>query len=113
MLASAAASLAALDPSAILVNCASPRAFIRSIAILAEARESTGVAWEFGGYPNGGEPDPILGYHHLEPVEIGDFVPIVAGALSEGARVIGSCCGTTPAYTAALRSAIDEFGSTR
>lgn len=97
------------EPLAILVNCGSPRALDASMAILAEARSAGGVAWEFGGYPNGGEPDPILGYQRVAPVGLEDFAAVAAGALERGARIIGSCCGTTPDHTAALRAVVDRY----
>jgi S-methylmethionine-dependent homocysteine/selenocysteine methylase len=107
----AARIVGSYQPLAVLVNCASPRALDASMRILADVRATEGMAWEFGGYPNGGEPDPILGYHAVEPVGIEDFVAAAATALERGARVIGSCCGTTPAHTAALRTAMDRFVS--
>jgi 5-methyltetrahydrofolate--homocysteine methyltransferase len=36
---------------------------------------------------------------------MGDYVEL---AVRSGARVIGSCCGSTPEHTAAIRQALDE-----
>lgn len=39
------------------------------------------------------------------PQHMGDYVEL---AVRSGARVIGSCCGSTPEHTAAIRQALDE-----
>ena len=43
-------------------------------------------------------------YPHATPEYFGEFA---AHARDLGARVIGGCCGTTPAEIAAIRAAID------
>ena len=39
----------------------------------------------------------------------GDMAEGVPNALLAGAGIIGSCCGSTPAHTSAIRSVVDEF----
>jgi len=46
-----------------------------------------------------------LAFPHATPAYFGDFA---AQARALGARLIGGCCGTTPAQIAAIRSAMDE-----
>jgi homocysteine S-methyltransferase len=46
-----------------------------------------------------------ISFPHATPEYFGDFA---AGARALGARLIGGCCGTTPAQIAAIRQAIDE-----
>ena len=46
-----------------------------------------------------------LAFPHATPEYFGEFA---ARARSLGARVIGGCCGTTPAQVAAIRAAVDE-----
>jgi methionine synthase I (cobalamin-dependent)/5,10-methylenetetrahydrofolate reductase len=46
-----------------------------------------------------------ISFPHATPEYFGDFA---ASARSLGARLIGGCCGTTPAQIAAIRQAIDE-----
>jgi homocysteine S-methyltransferase len=46
-----------------------------------------------------------LAFPHATPEYFGEFA---ARARALGARVIGGCCGTTPAQIAAIRAAIDE-----
>src|SRR5438309_6718150 len=44
-------------------------------------------------------------FPHATPEYFGQFA---AQARALGARIIGGCCGTTPALIAAIRSAVDE-----
>jgi len=46
-----------------------------------------------------------ISFPHATPEYFGDFA---ARARSLGARLIGGCCGTTPAQIAAIRQAVDE-----
>ncbi|MCW2963772.1 MAG: homocysteine S-methyltransferase [Actinomycetia bacterium] len=46
-----------------------------------------------------------ISFPHATPAYFGDFA---ASARSLGARLIGGCCGTTPAQIAAIRQAVDE-----
>ncbi|HEY6960871.1 MAG TPA: bifunctional homocysteine S-methyltransferase/methylenetetrahydrofolate reductase [Gaiellaceae bacterium] len=46
-----------------------------------------------------------LAFPHATPEYFGEFA---ARARALGARVIGGCCGTTPAQIAAIRTAVDE-----
>jgi len=46
-----------------------------------------------------------ISFPHATPEYFGDFA---ANARSLGARLIGGCCGTTPAQIAAIRQAVDE-----
>jgi S-methylmethionine-dependent homocysteine/selenocysteine methylase len=96
-----------LAPEAVLVNCCSPSASVRSAARLARNRSPMGTAWKFGVYPNGGEPHPERGYHDARIVDVDEFLVAVEGALDLGATIVGSCCGTTPRYTRAIRYLID------
>ena len=100
-------ALTRFEPLAILTNCSAPRAVLRATEILAGIKEE-GAGWEFGGYANSGEPDPVLGWEFVHTVPIDRFVASAEAMLSLGARIVGSCCGTTPEYTAALASLITE-----
>jgi homocysteine S-methyltransferase len=51
-----------------------------------------------------------LAFPHATPDYFGEFA---ARARALGARVIGGCCGTTPAQIAAIRAAIDENRTAR
>ena len=52
--------------------------------------------------PNAGLPDPVDGHYDLTPAE---FAEAMVEAVRAGVSIIGGCCGTDPAYIAALREA--------
>lgn len=62
------------------------------------------------GQPNAG--NPVLEHgravYKQTPAEMAAGVPEV---LAAGANIVGSCCGSTPAHTAAIRRAVDEFNA--
>lgn len=89
-------------PAAILLNCSAPRSVLRGTEILANVRGSLGAEWKFGGYPNSGEPDPVLGWEFVHTVPVDEFTLSARKMVALGASVIGSCCGTTPEYTREL-----------
>jgi homocysteine S-methyltransferase len=95
-------------PLAILANCSPPEAVLRAVAIFARERERLDGKWRFGGYANGGRPDPVEGWGHLHDVPLEDYVATVERMMELGAGVVGSCCGTTPRHTRALRHVIDR-----
>lgn len=97
--------LSRFNPSAILTNCSSPRAVLRATEILAKVKAEHSATWEFGGYANSGEPDPLLGYRKVREVPVEEFCDAALGMMKLGARVVGSCCGTTPEHTIMLRVA--------
>lgn len=94
----AASELSGYRPAAILTNCSAPRAVLRATEILAELRNKLDGGWEFGGYANSGEPDPVLGWEFVHTVPVDRFVASAQAMRALGAQVIGSCCGTTPEY---------------
>jgi homocysteine S-methyltransferase len=57
--------------------------------------------------PNAGLPQRIEGQfvYAADPAWFGEVVPL---ALAAGARIVGGCCGTTPAHVAAIRAAVDR-----
>jgi S-methylmethionine-dependent homocysteine/selenocysteine methylase len=93
-------------PAAILANCAAPAIISRA---LAELRALTKLPT--GGYANVGVVDPVTGWAADETVSPDRYAAVAAGWIEIGARLIGGCCGTTPAHIAALRRLID--GTTR
>jgi S-methylmethionine-dependent homocysteine/selenocysteine methylase len=76
-----------LGPAALLVNCLPPSNAIACLEVLA----STGIP--FGVYANLGAPDDTIAEAAAEWV-------------AAGARLVGGCCGTTPAHIAAIRQSL-------
>jgi methionine synthase I (cobalamin-dependent)/5,10-methylenetetrahydrofolate reductase len=60
--------------------------------------------------PNAGLPQRTEGrfVYAAEPAYFGSMVPRM---LDEGARIVGGCCGTTPAHIAAMRAALEALGT--
>ncbi len=60
--------------------------------------------------PNAGTPALEEGHavYRVGPAELAEALPRL---LAAGARLVGSCCGSGPAHTAALRAAIPPAGS--
>ena len=96
------------EPMAILTNCSSPEAVLRATEILSVLRDERRALWTFGGYANSGAPDPIVGWDLVQEVPVERFVARARRMIALGAGVIGSCCGTTPGHTAALRRMVNE-----
>lgn len=102
-LATAVARVEPHGPVAILVNCAAPP--VIAVA-LAELRRSTVVAT--GGYANVGVVNATYGWAADAAITPEVYAAFATGWLELGARLVGGCCGTTPAHTAALRVLIDQ-----
>ena len=100
----AAALLAAAGVDALGVNCGvGPSASLDALARLDPG--SHGLPGSF--MPNAGLPQRIEGQfvYAADPAWFGEVVPL---ALAAGARIVGGCCGTTPAHVAAMRAAVDR-----
>ncbi len=86
-------------------NCGlGPQAALAALSEMAEGSNGLPLTAQ----PNVGLPSRSGGrliYPHATPDYFGEFA---AQARSLGARVIGGCCGTTPAQIAAIRSALEE-----
>jgi S-methylmethionine-dependent homocysteine/selenocysteine methylase len=108
-LADAVAAVRPLGPVAVLVNCC-------ALATATEAvRELVRVVHDLpiGVYANGlGRPDDERGWRFEvgHGADVAAYVAEAARWLDLGARWIGGCCGTTPAYVEALGHLLDARG---
>jgi 5-methyltetrahydrofolate--homocysteine methyltransferase len=61
--------------------------------------------------PNAGSPKTIDDrvVYDAAPADLATLVPLL---LESGVRIIGGCCGTTPAHLAAMRAALDARAKT-
>ena len=101
----AAAALTAAGVDAVGVNCgAGPLVCLE--ALIRTGPPTAAVARSI--VPNAGLPQRIEGdfVYSAGPEYFGAMVPRM---LAAGARIVGGCCGTTPAHTAAMRAAIDAL----
>jgi len=103
-LAEAVAAVEALNPAAILANCAAP---VVITAALRELRALTTLP--IGGYANVGHVDEEVGWSPGGGVSGDEYADEAKRWLALGARLVGGCCGTHPVHTAALRRLIDSM----
>jgi S-methylmethionine-dependent homocysteine/selenocysteine methylase len=92
-LAQAVALAEAQGAAAVLVNCLPPSNVAACLPVLA------GSSLPFGVYANLGAP--LAGGGRNEDCTPEAFADHVAAWLEAGARIVGGCCGTTPAHVAA------------
>jgi methionine synthase / methylenetetrahydrofolate reductase(NADPH) len=63
-------------------------------------------------YPNAGYPRYTEG-HYVYPTDPNYFATAAREIAAQGARLIGGCCGTTPAHITAVARALREFRPAR
>ncbi|HEY8449535.1 MAG TPA: bifunctional homocysteine S-methyltransferase/methylenetetrahydrofolate reductase [Bacillota bacterium] len=93
-------------PEVLGVNCGLGPA--HALQCLRRLRAAGWDGW-LGAMPNAGPLARVAGRHHY----LGNpdsFVSYLTDLRAAGARLIGGCCGTTPAYIAALRRALQRLG---
>lgn len=95
-LGDAAAAAADAGAIAVLANCLPPSNVDRCLDALAAQ------PLPFGVYPNLGEPEDELGFRRSQELSPEAFGELAAAWRARGARLLGGCCGTTPAHLAAM-----------
>jgi homocysteine S-methyltransferase len=84
-------------PLALLLNCRSCVEITKTLPLLQGIFPGT-----TGAYANGpGHPDDTLGWRLAEG-GVEEYVAAAKQWFAQGARIIGGCCGTTPAHIAAI-----------
>jgi methionine synthase I (cobalamin-dependent) len=99
----AAMALRELRADAIGVNCVPARRVAAELRRVADAAPDTPLV----AYGNLGPPSDPDGLHFTEELTPAEYAALAKDWLALGARLIGGCCGTTAAHTAALRHLID------
>ncbi|HEY1434026.1 MAG TPA: homocysteine S-methyltransferase family protein, partial [Thermoanaerobaculia bacterium] len=98
----AAAALSALEPDAIGINCVAAERLAGDLALLARAAPGRPLV----AYGNLGLPADGPGWRFTEELEPEAYADEARRWMALGARIVGGCCGTTPAHTRALRAAL-------
>ena len=102
----AAAFAAERGAHIVALNCGTGIDMAAVAAVLRSYRAQVGLPTM--GQPNAG--NPVLEHgravYKQTPAEMAAGV---AEVLAAGAGIVGSCCGSTPAHTAAIRNVVDEF----
>ncbi len=104
----AARALGALEPDGIGVNCVPAAKVAVSLARLAAA---AAAGTRFCAYGNLGLPADGPGWSFTEELAPDDYAARASDWIGLGARIVGGCCGTTPAHTRSLRGLLDSAGS--
>jgi S-methylmethionine-dependent homocysteine/selenocysteine methylase len=98
-LADAIRVITPLHPVAFSINCVSPRFLMAALNI---ARRTTPLP--LAVYANVGIPEnERRGWEFTHEIGPEDYTTYAGDWLHRGASIIGGCCGTTPAYIAALK----------
>ena len=97
-------SLASLKLEALSINCVPARRLGADLTRLADAAPGVPLA----AYGNLGPPTGEDRTVFAEDISPGDYAVLAREWLAIGARMVGGCCGTTTAHTAALRRMLDE-----
>lgn len=90
------------EPAAFLINCIPTRHISEAVQVL---RGCTDLP--IGAYGNMGTPDDVMGWASADDMPPELYCVHADEWLSLGLKIIGSCCGSTPEHTAALRRLID------
>jgi S-methylmethionine-dependent homocysteine/selenocysteine methylase len=100
----AARALASLQPDALGINCVPASRLAEDLERLAGVAGETPLA----AYGNLGLPSGGPGWAFTEDLSPEDYAEQARRWLAIGGRIVGGCCGTTPAHTKALRGLIDS-----
>jgi methionine synthase I (cobalamin-dependent) len=95
----AADALGALEPEALGINCVAAGRLAGDLALLARAAAGRPLS----AYGNLGLPAEGPGWAFTESLEPEDYGRETQRWVALGARIVGGCCGTTPAHTRAVR----------
>lgn len=90
-------------PGAVGVNCVPARRLGGELARLAAALPGVPLV----GYGNTGQSLDDRDLFPSEPIDPAEYALEASRWLTLGARLVGGCCGTTAAHTAALRPVLD------
>lgn len=101
----AARALDQLRPDVLSINCVPARGLNADLRVLAEAAPAAPLA----AYGNLGPPSGPGGTVFTGVIDPENYAMLARDWLSIGARVVGGCCGTTAAHTAAMRRMIDGY----
>jgi S-methylmethionine-dependent homocysteine/selenocysteine methylase len=97
-IAEAVTALRGLAPDALSINCVPARRLADDLRRLA----SHAAGLPLAAYGNLGPPADPEGLRFTDKISPSEYAGLAGEWLSIGARMVGGCCGTTAAYTAAL-----------
>ena len=83
---------------------------IRGVEQFKAAMHERGISKKLMTYPNAGMPQLNSAHRTVYSQGPEEMAGLVPELLSEGAQIIGGCCGTTPDHIRAFRQAADTSG---
>ena len=97
-----------VSPTALSLNCSSPRIMGRHLKNIISALRGIpgGDTFPLGVYANVGTPGGEKGEHFYRDVDPAEYAEFARSWVQSGVWIVGGCCGTTPEYVRALRRAI-------
>ena len=98
----AIAAVEPFEPLAIGLNCIPPEGMTRNLPRLRAGTRRPLIA-----YAHLGNPEPITGWSFAQDISAEEYVEHASRWIEIGARIVGGCCGTTPAHISALRPLVD------
>lgn len=81
------------EPDAFILNCASPEITDRALHFLTERLDIP-----LGAYANVGMPGGEMGFEFTPAYTVDRYAQWVRRWFELGVKIVGGCCGTTPAY---------------
>lgn len=105
-LSAAVAGVAEHGPLAVLLNCCHPAVIGPALRQLPAVLSGTGIL--YGGQAHLALPPPGITWEYPGNCSVQEYAAYAQGWVDQGARVVGGCCGTTPAYIAALGRLRDQ-----
>ncbi len=93
----------------LLLNCATPEVMEEVYPRFVPLADGL----PHGLYAHLGQPEETIGWKFLPHDEPQHYADWMARCLELGARLIGGCCGTTPAHIAALARLLPQDESAR
>jgi homocysteine S-methyltransferase len=97
-------ALSDLSPDILSINCVPARRLGADLSRLASAAPGSGL----GAYGNLGPPSDGAGLIFADEIDPKKYAQFAAEWVSIGARIVGGCCGTTSAHTAALATLLNR-----
>jgi S-methylmethionine-dependent homocysteine/selenocysteine methylase len=88
------------SPLALGLNCIPPAGMTRNLPHLLRLAEPSRLP--VAAYAHIGNPNPISGWTFSESTRPDEYAAHARHWLDLGAKILGGCCGTTPAHVAAL-----------
>ena len=97
-------ALRPLQPDVVGINCVPARRIGQDLLVLASSAPGSAL----GAYANLGLPADDSGWAFTDELAPALYAAMASTWMSPRLRIVGGCCGTTPAHTAALRRVLDS-----